>query len=146
VSHPSVPVASALAGLALLPGLVQGKVFSPLGKTAGSARFCGIGDSRGRIQAPRGPRHAGMVTLGSKAQAKALLSGLARGVGALVGEAEAQYKLPCRPALAFSLVGSRQSSSHAGPSGSAACHLPLPNPSVKGTSCGKPQAAPYLER
>jgi hypothetical protein len=22
----------------------------------------------------------------------------------------------------------------------------LPNPSVKGTSCGKPQAAPYLER
>jgi hypothetical protein len=25
--------------------------------------------------------------------------------------------------------------------------LPVrPNPSVKGTSCGKPQAAPYLER
>jgi hypothetical protein len=23
---------------------------------------------------------------------------------------------------------------------------PMPNPSVKGTSCGKPQAAPYLER
>jgi hypothetical protein len=23
---------------------------------------------------------------------------------------------------------------------------PAPNPSVKGTSCGKPQAAPYLER
>jgi hypothetical protein len=23
---------------------------------------------------------------------------------------------------------------------------PSPNPSVKGTSCGKPQAAPYLER
>jgi hypothetical protein len=25
-------------------------------------------------------------------------------------------------------------------------HRPWPNPSVKGTSCGKPQAAPYLER
>jgi hypothetical protein len=25
-------------------------------------------------------------------------------------------------------------------------HRPRPNPSVKGTSCGKPQAAPYLER
>jgi hypothetical protein len=25
-------------------------------------------------------------------------------------------------------------------------HRPRPNPSVKGTACGKPQAAPYLER
>jgi hypothetical protein len=149
VSRPSVPVASALTGQALPPGLAQGKVVSLLGKTAGSARFCGIGDSRAETQVPPSPRHAGNVALGSKAETKMLFSGLVRGVGELVSEAEAEYKLPCRPALAFGLVGSRRGSSHVGPSGSEACQPPLPNPSVKGTSTSglRPlAAAPYLER
>jgi hypothetical protein len=43
-----------------------------------------------------------------------------------------------------SVVGS--SSGCSGASAHPLWHRPRPNPSVKGTSCGKPQAAPYLER
>jgi hypothetical protein len=44
----------------------------------------------------------------------------------------------CLRRCASPLVASR--------SGHLAAQRHSPNPSVKGTSCGKPQAAPYLER
>jgi hypothetical protein len=53
----------------------------------------------------------------------------------------------------FTVSASSRSSSPAALQGrpavlslSAALTRPRPNPSVKGTSCGKPQAAPYVER
>jgi hypothetical protein len=141
VSQSLVSVAAASFSSTKLPFRVRGEVLLLVTfKTAGSSRSGSIAISSGKANAVCGRRQAEVALLGQQEENSRFPRALA--ARTLGKAAECKAKQPGRSA---SLARSASFKSRGGRS-AWALHPPMPNPSVKGTSCGKPQAAPYLER
>jgi hypothetical protein len=130
----AVPVPS---GAAEPSDQLQGKAFSLLGlRTAGSVRFGTVRGSSVKAEGALGLPHAKVNVLGQQLEGKAV-----QAARSLRREAECKTK---QPGLAVcALVKSF------GERSVLACHPPVPNPSVKGTSTSglRPLVtAPYVER
>jgi hypothetical protein len=141
VSQSFVPSASASSSSAELPFRVRGEFrLLVTVETAGSSRSGGVAISSGNAKAVCGRRHAEVALLGhQEANSRFPKAWVARMLGQA---AECKAKQLGRSA---SLAGRSSFKSRGGRS-AWALHPPMPNPSVKGTKCGKPHFAPYLER
>jgi hypothetical protein len=141
VSQSFVPVASASVNSAELPFRVRGEVrLLVTVETARPSRSGSIAISSGNTKAVRSRRHAEAVSLGDQRPNSRCAWSL---VACMLG-----YAAKCKakqPGRSSSLARSSSFKSLGGRS-VRATHPPMPNPSVKGTNCGEPQFAPYLER
>jgi hypothetical protein len=141
VSQSFVPVAAASSSSAELPFRVRGEVrLLVTVETARPSRSGSIAISSGNTNAVRSRRNAEPASLGDQIANSGF--GLSLIVRMLGQDAQCKAKQPGRSASlarssSFKFLGGRSV---------WALPPPMPNPSVKGTSCGKPQAAPNLER